>query len=199
MVCCNSCQKWQHIACHDAADRSVGRPPRDWNRQQFYCQRCRPTHVRAMNGGTPPHALPQRHVEQYGWPQAQGQKAMPPPPQHSYPQPTSDVRYQQYANYESNASYQQPYVHNRAISQGPYPRPQGNITFSHYQPEQGGFSRTSQQSAMAAATSWPAGYPAHGMPSQSQQPTQLSQQYSQNGQNGAHNGGRVPQTYQVRV
>ncbi|KAJ3559421.1 hypothetical protein NM688_g348 [Phlebia brevispora] len=194
MVSCNSCQRWQHIRCHDLADRQAGRPPRDWTRQPFFCQRCRPTHSRLPNGTI----HPPRPIDQYTWTQPQSQKTLPPPPQHPYVQPTSDVRYSQYSNYESGSPYPQQYMQSRPVPQGSYPRPQGNITFSHYQPEQGGFSRTSQQPLIPSTPAWQGNYPAaNGMPSRSQQPIQLPppQPY---GQNGMYSGGRVTPSYQYQ-
>ncbi|KAF8274826.1 hypothetical protein EI94DRAFT_1768633 [Lactarius quietus] len=35
LLCCGKCSKWQHIACHDLADRQAGRPKRDWDREEF--------------------------------------------------------------------------------------------------------------------------------------------------------------------
>ncbi|KAL1701719.1 hypothetical protein EV121DRAFT_262846 [Schizophyllum commune] len=41
MMCCGSCQRWQHIRCHDRVDLAAGRPKRDWNTVDFVCKRCR--------------------------------------------------------------------------------------------------------------------------------------------------------------
>ncbi|KAL1745390.1 hypothetical protein HDZ31DRAFT_63138 [Schizophyllum fasciatum] len=41
MMCCGSCSRWQHIACHDRIDLAAGRPKRDWNTVDFVCKRCR--------------------------------------------------------------------------------------------------------------------------------------------------------------
>jgi len=40
MMSCGSCSKWQHIQCHDNADRLAGRPLRNWNSEDFICSRC---------------------------------------------------------------------------------------------------------------------------------------------------------------
>ncbi|PFH53210.1 hypothetical protein AMATHDRAFT_1625 [Amanita thiersii Skay4041] len=40
MMSCGSCLKWQHIACHDKADQTAGRPKRDWDSVEFICKRC---------------------------------------------------------------------------------------------------------------------------------------------------------------
>lgn len=198
MVCCNACSRWQHIACHDVADRSAGRPPRDWIRQQFYCQRCRPTHTRVANGST--HGQP-RPVEQYSWAPSHSQKAIPPLSQHvAHHQPTPDMRYSQAPNYDNATPYQQQYAHNAVPSQSQYPRmqrPQGGLTFSHYQPEQGGFSRTAQQPLLVPSPTWSNGYPpGNGMSPRPQQPMQYPPQY---GQNSAYNGGRTLTSHQVII
>ncbi|KAL0954712.1 hypothetical protein HGRIS_003666 [Hohenbuehelia grisea] len=54
MLCCGSCSKWQHIACHDAANYRAGRPPRNWEVEEFQCERCR------MNPGMSKQAMPQQ-------------------------------------------------------------------------------------------------------------------------------------------
>ncbi|KAJ1954735.1 hypothetical protein IWQ62_005686 [Dispira parvispora] len=40
MVACESCQVWQHIHCTDKMDRQLGRPPRNWDTEEFICERC---------------------------------------------------------------------------------------------------------------------------------------------------------------
>lgn len=42
IVCCENCGIWQHTECWNAFDRSVGRAPRDWENEDFFCSRCRP-------------------------------------------------------------------------------------------------------------------------------------------------------------
>ncbi|KAF8899871.1 hypothetical protein CPB84DRAFT_1847439 [Gymnopilus junonius] len=41
MMSCGHCFKWQHILCHDRADRAAGRPPRNWDAVDFICRKCR--------------------------------------------------------------------------------------------------------------------------------------------------------------
>ncbi|KAI0035502.1 hypothetical protein K488DRAFT_68310 [Vararia minispora EC-137] len=41
LVSCGRCGKWQHIRCYDAADKRAGRTRRDWEKEEFMCQRCR--------------------------------------------------------------------------------------------------------------------------------------------------------------
>ncbi|KAJ1649714.1 hypothetical protein IWQ61_009284 [Dispira simplex] len=40
MAACESCQVWQHIHCTDKMDRQLGRPPRNWDTDEFICKRC---------------------------------------------------------------------------------------------------------------------------------------------------------------
>jgi hypothetical protein len=40
MMCCGTCFKWQHILCHDEADRRLGRPKRNWDVEEFVCRAC---------------------------------------------------------------------------------------------------------------------------------------------------------------
>lgn len=42
IVCCEQCGVWQHTECWNAFDRSVQHPRRDWEREDFFCSRCRP-------------------------------------------------------------------------------------------------------------------------------------------------------------
>ncbi|KAF4614064.1 hypothetical protein D9613_007673 [Agrocybe pediades] len=43
MMSCGRCSKWQHISCHDQADRAAGRPRRNWDAVDFLCKACRST------------------------------------------------------------------------------------------------------------------------------------------------------------
>ncbi|EIN04932.1 hypothetical protein PUNSTDRAFT_146212 [Punctularia strigosozonata HHB-11173 SS5] len=40
VVACSSCSRWQHIPCHDRADRIAGKQKRNWEKDTFICQRC---------------------------------------------------------------------------------------------------------------------------------------------------------------
>ena len=59
MVCCGSCNRWQHIACHDHQDQRHGRPKCDWAKQQFFCTRCRQRSA----------VYAASRQQQYAWPQ----------------------------------------------------------------------------------------------------------------------------------
>lgn len=40
-MCCEVCNKWQHIRCHDQADFIAGRLRRDWDSEEFVCDACK--------------------------------------------------------------------------------------------------------------------------------------------------------------
>ncbi|KAH8117756.1 hypothetical protein DFH11DRAFT_1723784 [Phellopilus nigrolimitatus] len=40
LMSCGKCNRWQHIACHDAIDRRAGRMLRNWDTVDFTCVRC---------------------------------------------------------------------------------------------------------------------------------------------------------------
>ncbi len=41
MMSCGICSRWQHIQCHDRADRAAGHPRRIWKFEEFICSHCR--------------------------------------------------------------------------------------------------------------------------------------------------------------
>ncbi|KAJ7650573.1 hypothetical protein FB45DRAFT_888155 [Roridomyces roridus] len=49
MLCCGLCFQWQHIPCHDRADRQAGRPPRDWTHVDFVCHQCQAQRMAPKN------------------------------------------------------------------------------------------------------------------------------------------------------
>lgn len=40
LMCCERCNKWQHIRCHDQANFITGRPRRNWELDDFLCAAC---------------------------------------------------------------------------------------------------------------------------------------------------------------
>lgn len=186
MVSCGSCARWQHITCHDFADSNAGYPKRNWDVQQFICQRCRSARMARINNG---HDRNQP-VDQHTWSQSSPQRVPPSHPA-NYIQPTAESRYPQQPTFDARATYsqqtQQQYGRGGAQSSAPvYSRPQ-EITFSHYQPDQHGFSQTMD------STRWPGGYThvegVHPRPQMAQQPTQFHEQIPY--------GSRVTPPYQV--
>jgi len=158
MVSCGGCGRWQHINCHDIADRNAGRPKRNWNVGQFLCLRCRAIQLqRLANSSEHHHSARHSPLDQHGWSQSRPQKTQTQP-SHVYSQPISDTRYSQQGPYDNRMPYgqQQPYRQSTAQSSTTvYPRTQQSqgITFSHYQPEQHGFSHN-----LSNTSGWSNGY-----------------------------------------
>lgn len=141
MVSCGSCSKWQHITCHDSADRRMGRPKRNWEEGQFYCARCRQKMSGAASYNSP-HVVPYAVGHQpSSWSSGAAADSMlhlqKANTQHHIPyaQPISDPRYHPSPNGSMHNPAGPPTI--------PYSRPppyQAALTFAHYQPELRGFS-----------------------------------------------------------
>jgi hypothetical protein len=147
LLCCGKCSKWQHIACHDLADRKAGRPKRDWDAEEFVCRTCqrglavnvngKGKQIQLANGSvllprtsssTSFDAVGGRTPSPYRGYVGQVPSNYTPPPHHSRPSLYRDQQQQQ---------------HHSAI------------TFTHYQPQQRGFSigtHTHQQQQMPTTT-----------------------------------------------
>ena len=140
LLCCGRCSKWQHIACHDMADRNAGRPKRDWDAEEFICCACQGRNV--PNGRQVPN----------GSSSASYDLGRTPSPYHHQP-----------SGYPGQASYGQNYPLHPHLPRLPYPHHTA-ITFSHYQPQQRGFSSTHSSSPHAQAMSQAPTYtqPAYG-------------------------------------
>ena len=121
-------------------------------------------------------------------------------PQHTtYQQTTSDMRHSQYQSYENGPTYRQQYATSATPShQAQYqrtPQNQSGIAFSHYQPPQGSYSRTSPLPPPGPSPQpWQTGYP----PINGTSSRHASVPVSQFSQNSMYNGGRVASPYQVR-
>ena len=149
LLCCGKCSKWQHIACHDLADRQAGRPKRNWDTEEFICRACQGRTV--ANGRQVPNGS--SHDE--------GRTPSP--------------FYHQSSGYAGQALYGQNYPPHHP--QPPYPQ-HAAITFSHYQPQHRGFSTTHSSLHAQAVPQGPSSYTqshyttTHGLPSKlSQYPT----------------------------
>ncbi|KAI9451079.1 hypothetical protein BJY52DRAFT_1125459 [Lactarius psammicola] len=154
LLCCGKCSKWQHIVCHDLADRQAGRPKRDWDREEFICRACQDRSVvngkQVLNGS------------------ASYDAGRTP---NSYHQPT----------YSGHVPYSSAYPpHPPRSSPSSYQRHTA-ITFTHYQPQQHGFSSAHAlhaqsmipAAATTAATYTQPHYNTHGSPSKPAQYTTL--------------------------
>ncbi|KAK0480265.1 hypothetical protein IW261DRAFT_1477011 [Armillaria novae-zelandiae] len=165
MMCCGSCSKWQHISCHDQADVRSGRPRRNWEQVEFICRNCaqtkRPSHY--SSGHPPPAAghdqylalrAPGSTSNSYGNYNTPGYPVYNP-----YSQTSKSQNHGQMSDVRSNAAPS-------------YAPPTKGISFTHYQPQQRGFSQT-HSSYNAAPYVQPYGAPT----------TQYGQ-YTENGTNG---------------
>jgi hypothetical protein len=164
LLCCGKCSKWQHIACHDLADRKAGRPKRDWDKEEFICRNCQSGRSlstvangsmrQVPNGSSSSTAAASpydagRTPSPYYNPQTQTSGYAQPPYGQNYPHPSLPHQQLRPA----------PYQHHTAI------------TFSHYQPQQRGFTSSSHSSS-----------PSHLQPAISQAPTSYTQpHYSTHG------------------
>ncbi|KAH9958538.1 hypothetical protein BC827DRAFT_1261223 [Russula dissimulans] len=141
LLCCGKCSKWQHIACHDMADRNAGRPKRDWDAEEFICRACQGRNVpngrQVPNGSTASYDLGR----------------------------TPSPYYHQPSGYPGQASYGQNYPLHPHLPRLPYPQHTA-YTFTHYQPQQRGFSNNHSPSQHAQAMSQAATYtqPHYGTP-----------------------------------
>jgi hypothetical protein len=61
LMCCERCNKWQHIRCHDQADFITGRPRRNWELDDFLCSACATKNHSASQGSSSQQPQPQSH------------------------------------------------------------------------------------------------------------------------------------------
>jgi len=131
MVSCGSCNKWQHITCHDVADQRLGRPKRNWNLGQFFCRRCQAERNRSM-----------LQASQYAaatYAQKAGQSNHL---QTTFPQSGSHPRFTETHQYAGSSSlpsqYQQPQRHPASLTMT-QPRPEYSMHNQHlgYQYQRG--------------------------------------------------------------
>lgn len=149
-MCCGSCNIWQHIPCHEERDRRNGRPPRDWEREEFHCSRCRsePSANGRGTSRTLPARAPQQTKVQLRW--DHGRSTTKPTGQTQPPYVGLPVERHDYylppASNMTNGGYAYPHpMYNGHPQSLPTSVDQySNISFSHYQPHQRGF--TSRQS-----------------------------------------------------
>lgn len=195
MVSCGSCNRWQHIACHDLIDQRAGRPRRDWERQQFFCGRCR---QRVLNGGSHSghggHSHP-AHQQQYAWQGGRGSIHLQKPGGDPYAQ--SDPRYGHRSPVENGIGYpQQQYMSNNAPLV-PYARsyPNVGVSFNQYQPDQRGLSRAAPAVSQGSWSSSSNGYVATPELSGRMQSSHFVPQYPHNG--GVYASNRISSVYTV--
>ncbi|KAI1786771.1 hypothetical protein LXA43DRAFT_1032456 [Ganoderma leucocontextum] len=195
MVSCGSCNRWQHIACHDLIDQRAGRPRRDWEQQQFFCGRCR---QRVVNGGSygghGAQGYP-AHQQQYAWQGSRGSIHLQKPGgSDAYAQ--SDPRYGHRSSVENGIGYpQQQYTSNNSPPV-PYARsyPNAGMSFNHYQPDHRGLSRAAPVTAQGSWSGSSNGYgAATEQMSGRMQSSHFVPQYPHNG--GVYASNRIPSAY----
>ncbi|KAG6850263.1 hypothetical protein H0H93_015815 [Arthromyces matolae] len=173
MMSCGSCSKWQHIACHDRADQQAGRRRRNWDKVEFLCSQCRARRAGVSRTSHPTSMPVQGHIQQ-----------------NPYLNLSAPYSHSNYIPYSAANGYSRDHQVSDARMGASPPRPThyaqphqqhqpygGPLTFSHYQPQQGGFSSTSETLYRPSSHTQPYGYP-----SQSSYPSTLngsSQNYQQ--------------------
>jgi hypothetical protein len=182
MMCCGICCKWQHIACHDRADIQAGRSKRNWDDVEFFCRQCRSRTASNYIAGSyqPQPQMGQSASTSY-------LTLLPPIPTEA----TSNPHVHSPANYvvqRSSDNYMGARIHSMPTNGGVtyrqgqlspvsypqphpqphhpqppqhYPLPHTTIAFTHYQPQQRGFSSSSQIPHNSAHTQ-PFGQPSSG-------------------------------------
>ncbi|THH09749.1 hypothetical protein EW146_g8602, partial [Bondarzewia mesenterica] len=135
LLCCGKCSKWQHIACHDYADRVAGRPKRNWDVEEFVCQQCRmasaypgPSSGMSRQNGT---TLPGYGISAGRSSYPAYQPSIAGQPAYNYGQTIPFVA--------KDSRYDQGVGRSQGAGSRPY-QPQTAFTFTHYQPQQRGFS-----------------------------------------------------------
>ena len=160
MMSCGMCSKWQHITCHDAADQRAGRRRRNWDRVEFICLRCRtkqdaafrpPGFEAAYQGhapgpiGTLPHSPISPALN--GNPSAVSGTMQQPYPVNGRG-PSMHLRdYQGAAMANTRPAAPAQPVHHLQSRLPPQQQHEHGppISFTHYQPQQRGFSSSAQQ------------------------------------------------------
>ncbi|KDQ59209.1 hypothetical protein JAAARDRAFT_33945 [Jaapia argillacea MUCL 33604] len=150
MMCCGSCSKWQHIACHDNADRQAGRLRRNWEAEEFTCRRCR-----GMGGSGSSYSQAPPHAPQSQLDHMDARKNMALQWQHSRSRIHEQASYGHHPRAESSgvgpvndynrlvAPPSAPiYAGTSQHSNGPVASygSRNQITFAHYEPQRHGFN-----------------------------------------------------------
>lgn len=139
VVCCTLCSKWQHIPCHDRQDTLARRQKRDWDSDDFVCQRCqlKDSKTSPPNHGAlyHPSATMDRRTTDY----TTGTQPYYPYPRNYlnggyYPPAALSGRYtyENQSEIRSSPLRAPQYCHQQPRS--------ANVTFAHYQPQGGSFS-----------------------------------------------------------
>ncbi|KAH9999208.1 hypothetical protein BJV74DRAFT_176427 [Russula compacta] len=140
LLCCGKCSKWQHIACHDAVDRKAGHPKRNWDAEEFICRACRQglRGIGVVNGTGRQSAL-----NGSSSPVSTSYDVGGRTPSPYYARQSSIAGYSGQTPYNGSQNYPHPSSHPRT----PYQQQHSAFTFSHYQPQQRGFTTATHSSA----------------------------------------------------
>ena len=196
MVSCGSCSQWQHIDCHDLYDQRMGRPRRDWKKQQFYCMRCRERSSSSSSSvyGSQVQGYGMHQQQQYAWSQAARAAPLPKPAAMDPYAHTSDLRYSNRSPPVQNGMgyAQQHFASNSAAAYPPrttYPSP--GMPYGQYPADQRGLSRSMTEGAWGSSNGYaPVQDPLLARTSSGHLP-----QYSQNG----YSSSRLPSAYPVNT
>ncbi len=165
LLCCGKCSKWQHIACHDMADRKAGRPKRDWDKEEFICRKCQSGRSLSVVANGSLRQIPNG-----------SSSSAAASPYDAGRTPSPYYHHQTSSGYAGQPSYAQNYPPHPSLPHSqlrppPYQHHTA-ITFSHYQPQQRGFTSSSSHSSS----------PSHLQPAMPQAPTSYTQpHYSTHG------------------
>ncbi|KAI0833758.1 hypothetical protein BC628DRAFT_1308266 [Trametes gibbosa] len=202
MVSCGSCNRWQHIACHDLSDQRSSRPRRNWQTQQFFCSRCR---HRATNGGgygtQPQQSYPPSSHAAYGWSQTGRSVPLHKPGGIDPYAQTSDLRYAHRSAVENGLGFPQQQFNSNHVGAATYSRPSypnSGVPFSHYQSDQRGMSSSRGGiPSMTSSSSWTNGtsYPSSDHMTGRMQSAHFVPQYAHSG--GIYASNRIPSAYQL--
>jgi hypothetical protein len=170
-MCCGSCNIWQHIPCHEEIDRRDGRPPRDWESEEFYCSRCRPKSSANVHGAsrTLPSYTPRQTKMQLRW--DHGRSGAKPPGSAQSPYMGVPVdRHDYYQTPPASGITNGGYSYSHSVYNGHPPSlptsvdQYSNISFSHYQPHQRGFTSRHPQPPMYNSAHYPNAHHSHSQP-----------------------------------
>lgn len=173
---CGSCNIWQHIPCHEGRDRSDGRPPRDWEKEEFYCSRC--SSGPSANGHGASNALPfytsHQTKMQLRWDHGRSGAKPPGPTQSPYTALPVPERHDYYQMPPvpgmTNGGYSH-HVYNGNLPSLPTSVDQySNISFSHYQPHQRGFTSKHSQPSVHNSSHYPNAHLPHSLPTHNTSP-----------------------------
>lgn len=152
MMSCGSCAKWQHILCHDKADRAAGRRRRDWDTVEFICEKCRRAKIPENHSETR-----RSHAQNLSF-----STSVRAGSSHNSQQPGfggQSVRSYKPDSYPTSSPLSSTFSTPMSAVQPSNPSSNPTIAFSHYQPQERGFSSDSSKPG-----AYPSPYHLYGPP-----------------------------------